>query len=165
VVLGVGRRDFALRLLADWASSQGLYLVDPFIHIWRGYNDPANIPDREHQLIFEELRARLQPYEGRHVMVRDFSHSFAEQYRKTSPGLPTFVYIDANHGEHAITRDLELWWPLLASGGVLAGSTYMDDAEGRVRVRSAVDKFVSKQRLQLYLTHDDSPPSWFVFKS
>merc|ERR1719408_949162 len=74
VVLGVGRGDFALRLLADWASSQGLYLVDPFIHIWRGYNDPANIPDRDHQVLFEDLRNRLAPFEGRHVLVRDFSH-------------------------------------------------------------------------------------------
>jgi hypothetical protein len=167
VVLGVGRGDFALRLLNDWGSSQGVYLVDPFIHIWRGYNDPANLQDKEHQMIFEDLRNRLQMFEGRYVLVRDFSHSFCETYRSggTAPGLPTFVYIDANHAEQAVARDLELWWPLLASGGVLAGSTYMDDADGNIRVRSAVDKFIAKQRLQLYLTHDDVPPSWFVFKS
>jgi len=166
IVLGVGRGDFALRLLADWASSQGIYLVDPYIHIWQGYDDPSNLSDREHQLIFEELRNRLAVYEGRYVLVRDFSHSFAETYRSggSSPGLPTFVYIDANHAEKAVERDLNLWWPLLAPGGVLAGSTYVNDATGRVRVQAVVDRFVARQHLNLYLTHDDAPPSWFIFK-
>jgi hypothetical protein len=167
VVLGVGRGEFALRLLSDWASAQGLYLVDPFIHIWRGYDDPSNLSDRDHQVIFEELRNRLAPFEGRHVLVRDFSHSFAEVYQRggNTPGLPSFVYIDANHAEAAVSRDLELWWPLLASGGILAGSTYTDDAEGRIRVKTAVDRFTARHGAKVYLTHDDVPPSWFIFKS
>lgn len=166
VVLGVGRGDFAMRLLGDWASAQGLYLVDPFIYQWRGYNDPANLPDRDQQLIFEDLRNRLAPYDGRFVLVRDFSHSFAEGYHSSgqAAGQPTFVYVDANHAEQAVSRDLELWWALLARGGLLAGSTYTDDDTGNIRVRTAVDRFASRQRLQVYLTHDDSPPSWFVFK-
>lgn len=163
VVLGIGRGDFALRLLADWGSSQGLYMIDPFIHIWRGYNDPANLQDKDHQVVFEDLRQRLQPYEGRYMLVRDFSHSFAETFRRSS-GPASFIYIDANHAEQAITRDLELWWPQLQPGGLLAGSTYMDDNEGNIRVRSVVENFVARQGLQLHLTHDDSPPSWYVFK-
>lgn len=166
VVLGVGRGDFALQLLGDWVSAQGVYLVDPYIHVWQGYDDPANLSDREHQLVFEELRSRLTPFEGKYVLVRDFSHSFAEVYRSggTAPGLPTFIYIDANHAEKAVERDLNLWWPLLAPGGVLAGSTYVDDASGRIRVQTVVDRFVARQHVNLYLTHDDTPPSWFIFK-
>lgn len=30
------------------------YLVDPFIHQWRGYDDPANLQDNEHQMVFED---------------------------------------------------------------------------------------------------------------
>jgi len=167
VVLGVGRGDFALRLLSDWASSAGLYLIDPYIHIWQGYDDPSNLSDRDHQMVFEELRNRLAMFEGRYVLVRDFSHSFAETFRSggTAPGLPTFVYVDANHAEKAVARDLELWWPLLAPGGVLAGSTYMDDTAGTIRVQTVVDRFVARHQLSLYLTHDDVPPSWFIFKS
>jgi len=166
VVLGVGRGDFALRLLSDWTSAQGIYLVDPYIHIWQGYDDPSNLSDRDHQLVFEELRNRLAPYENRYIMVRDFSHSFAEVYRSggTAPGLPTFIYVDANHAEKAVERDLNIWWPLLAPGGVLAGSTYTSDAAGRVGVQAAVDRFAARQQLGLYLTHDDAPPSWFVVK-
>lgn len=166
VVLGVGRGDFALRLLADWGSSQGLYLVDPFIHIWRGYDDPSNLNDRDHQVQFEDLRNRLAPFEGRHVLIRDFSHSFAEQYQRggQTAGPPSFVYIDANHAEQAVSRDLELWWPLLAAGGILSGSTYTDDKDGRVHVKKAVDRFAVGIGAKVYLTHDDMPPSWFIFK-
>jgi len=166
VVLGVGRGDFALRLLSDWSSAQGVYLVDPFIHIWRGYEDPANLQDKEHQLVFEDLRNRLVPFEGRYVLVRDFSHSFAETYHQSgqTPGPPTFCYVDANPSEEAVSRDLDLWWQLLAPGGILAGSTYQDADSGRIKVKSAVDRFTTRQGLQVYLTHDDSPPSWFVFK-
>lgn len=164
VILGVGRGDFALRLLSDWTLSQGVYLVDPYIHIWRGYDDPANLSDKEHQLIFEDLRNRLVQFEGRYVLIRDFSHSFAETYYQggQTPGAPTFVYVDANAAEEAVSRDLELWWPLLASGGILAGGTYAD--ETHVRVRTVVDRFASRHGLQVYLTHDDAPPSWFLFK-
>lgn len=166
VVLGVGRGDFAMRLLNDWGTAQGIYLVDPFIHIWRGYEDPANLNDREHQMIFEDLRNRLQPYEGRYVLVRDFSHSFAETYQRggTAPGPPSFVYVDANHAEEAVARDLELWWPLLAPGGIISGSTYVDDDRGRVKVRAAVDRFASQNGLKVYLTQDDMPPSWMMMK-
>mmetsp|Transcript_27926 Transcript_27926/g.64886 ORF Transcript_27926/g.64886 Transcript_27926/m.64886 type:complete len:409 (+) Transcript_27926:105-1331(+) len=165
VILGVGRGEFALRLLSDWRTSQGIFLIDPFIHIWRGYDDPDNLSDREHQLVFEDLRSRLQPFEGRFVLTRDFSYSFAEVYRRemASAGPPTFIYIDANHAEQAVTKDLELWWPLLQPGGVMAGSTYADDS-GLVRVKTAVDRFATRHGVKVYLTHDDVPPSWFFFK-
>jgi len=166
IVLGVGRGDFAIRLLTDWQSAQGVYLIDPFIHQWRGYDDPGNLADKDHQVVFEELRNRLYPFEGRHVLVRDFSHSFAATYKSggTATGLPTFVYIDANHGEAAIAKDIETWWPLVAPGGILAGSTYMDDAAGKIRVRSVVDQFAASMGLRASLTQDDSPPSWFLTK-
>lgn len=166
VVLGVGRGDFAVRLLRDWTSSHGLYLVDPFIHQWRGYDDPANLQDNDHQLIFEDLRNRLEPFEGRYVLVRDFSHSFAEVYKRgdQTPAVATFIYVDANHAEEAVSRDLELWWPILASGGLMGGSTYMDDPGRHIQVRSAVDKFAARQQLQVITTTDDMPASWFIVK-
>lgn len=160
VVLGVGRGEFALRLLSDWTFSQGVYLVDPYIHVWRGYDDPANVDDRQHQLIYEDLRNRLVQFEGRHVLVRDFSYSFAETYQKggQTPGAPTFVYWDANPAEEAVKRDLEIWWQLLAPGGIFAGSTYV------ASVRTAVDRFASQHSVQVHITSDDAPPTWFFAK-
>lgn len=166
VVLGIGRGDFAIQLLADWRSALGVYLVDPYIHIPSGYDDPANLQDSDHQKLHDEVQSRLRPFEGKYALIRDFSNSFAMAYRQGTnvPGAPVFIYIDANHAEEAITKDIELWWPLLARGGILAGSTYTDSNDGRIRVRTVVDRFIVHFRLQVYLTHDDVPPSWFVFK-
>merc|ERR1712110_1322848 len=105
----------------------------------------------------EDLRNRLAVFEGRYVLVRDFSHSFGETFRAggSAPGPPSFVYIDANHADRAVSRDLETWWPLLAAGGVLAGSTYMDDSAARIQVQTAIDRFASREGVNIYLTHDD----------
>lgn len=75
-------------------------------------------------MIFEDLRNRLAPFEGRYVLVRDFSHSFAETYGRggQTPGPPTFVYVDANPSEEAVTQDperrtLNQIWPAFGGTG------------------------------------------------
>lgn len=72
VILGVGKGEFVSRLLKAWKSTF-LYLVDPYIHIWRGYDEPSNVDDKTHQMIFETLRSQLVSFEGKHMFIRDFS--------------------------------------------------------------------------------------------
>merc|ERR550537_1306843 len=108
IVLGVGRGDFALRLLRDWRTSPGLYLCDPYIHIWKGYDDP-------------------------------------------------------NHSYDAVTRDLEAWWPLLPTGGLLAGSTFINDPSRNIGVRQAVEDFMRPRGVQILETTEPLP-SWMVVK-
>ena len=74
VILGVGAGQFVLTLLKGWSNTAGLYLVDPYIHIFRGYDDPANVDDKSHQLIFEHLRNQLVPYQSKFAFIRDFSY-------------------------------------------------------------------------------------------
>ncbi|KAF4665549.1 hypothetical protein FOL47_004517 [Perkinsus chesapeaki] len=162
VILGVGRGDFAINLLRTWPASAGVYLCDPYIHIWQGYKDPENHSDKDHQLIFEELRNRLAPYEGKYVLIRDFSYSFADTYRsEPNQPSPTFIFIDANHAYDAVKRDLEQWWPILASGGLMAGSTFLDDELRSIGVASAVQQFAASVSADLYLTRD-VPPAWYM---
>jgi hypothetical protein len=157
VVLGVGRGQFTKSLLSNWAG--GLYLVDPYIHIWRGYDDPSNVDDETHQLIFENLRRDLVPFEHRHVFVRDFSESVAELWRNKSLPSPVFVYVDNNHAEAAVRRDLELWWELLTPGGVIAGSMYHS-----LQVKRAVDMFIEHVNTNVYLVGNQFQSEWIVFK-
>jgi predicted O-methyltransferase YrrM len=37
-----------------------------------------------------------------------------------------FLYIDADHTYEGCTTDLEMWWPLLALGGLIVGDDYGD---------------------------------------
>ena len=47
--------DMDLMCRSSWSAfCDARYLVDPFIHQWRGYDDPANLQDNEHQMVFED---------------------------------------------------------------------------------------------------------------
>lgn len=159
IILGVGRGTFAIDLLQTWSTSPGLYLCDPYIHIWKGYDEPENLSDKDHQLLFEDLRNRLQPYQNRYSIVRDFSNSFAITYKQTPGSPPTsLVYVDTIPQYDTIKRDLEDWWPTIGMGGVLSGPNYDRDA-----VRKAVHDFAREQGnkpVQLFT----EPGTWFILK-
>mmetsp|Transcript_46406 Transcript_46406/g.122542 ORF Transcript_46406/g.122542 Transcript_46406/m.122542 type:complete len:358 (-) Transcript_46406:688-1761(-) len=160
VVLGVGRGEFALHMVRSWTTSPGLYLCDPYIHIWQGYDSVDNLSDKEHQYRFEDMRNLLAPYEGRYMLVRDFSYSFAKTYKaETQQPQPAMVYIDANTAYGAVQRDITDWWPLVSRSGLLAGNEYT--APG---VAQAVNEFAQQNRLQVGVTPDDNPPSWYIVK-
>ena len=46
-----------------------------------------------------------------------------------------FVFVDADHSEAAVLRDIEAWWPKLKPTGIMAGHDY-----NRASVGSAVRK-------------------------
>jgi len=132
VVLGIGPdAKFPLRLLQDWPQGV-LFLVDPFIQLAKGYDHPDNVDDRTHQMNFENIRQVFDqsPYQGRFSIAREFSFSFARMWREgklESQGRnPAFVYCDANMSPEALKQDLNDWWPILMSPGVMAGSNWRD---------------------------------------
>jgi hypothetical protein len=66
-----------------------------------------------------------------------------------------------------VTVDLELWWPKIRPGGVLAGHDYLDGeiAAGTFGVKSAVDRFFGLIGLPVFATDADWPwPSWIVLR-
>lgn len=138
IFLGVGRGMFAQEMMNSFPGI--FYLIDPFIHVWKGYDDPSNVGDKEQQMIFEDLRLRLESnpqLTNRYMIVRDFSYSFVDNFENATMDpnqQPAFVYIDANHAEYAFERDVKMWWPIVAQGGVMAGSTYVDSTDGRIKV-------------------------------
>jgi len=44
-----------------------------------------------------------------------------------------FVFLDAGHGYDTVKKDLELWWPKIASGKVMAGHDFFEHVERAVR--------------------------------
>merc|ERR1712118_496586 len=85
----------------------------------------------------------------------DFSHSFATTFKQdTGPQQPppSLVFVDANHAYEAVTRDLEAWWPLLPTGGLLAGSTFINDPSRNIGVRQAVEDFMRPRGVQIMET-------------
>ena len=161
VILGVGPGDNLIPLLHEWKATF-LYLVDPYIHIWRGYDRPSNIDDKNHQLIFEGLRQRLSyEFEGKFMFIRDFSIEFASTY-KNAKGAPSpgFVLVDANPSYRTVKDDIEAWFPLLAAGGLMAGTLYHNEGKS-IEVRRAVDEFARSRNVKVHV-FDDS--MWAIQK-
>jgi hypothetical protein len=154
VILGVGSGELVISLLREWKSTF-IYLVDPYIHIWRGYSRPANIDDKNHQLIYENLRQKLSiEFERQFMFIRDFSTEFALTYKKaTGQPRPAFVLIDANPSYLSVKADLEAWYPLLAPGGLMAGTLYRNDGDS-IQVKRAVDEFARGRQLTVHLFED-----------
>lgn len=64
-----------------------------------------------------------------------------------------FVYIDGDHSEGAVRADLEAWWPLLYSGGMMAGHDFEDPG-----VHTPVIKFARDRRLDLRIINEHGNP-------
>lgn len=66
-----------------------------------------------------------------------------------------FIYIDANHTYDGVKADLEAWWPKLKDGGMFCGDDYthlVNPGEGKYGVVEAVNEFVEKYNLKLYIS-------------
>eukprot|EP00419_Tripos_fusus_P024505 CAMPEP_0172715812 /NCGR_PEP_ID=MMETSP1074-20121228/67760_1 /TAXON_ID=2916 /ORGANISM="Ceratium fusus, Strain PA161109" /LENGTH=253 /DNA_ID=CAMNT_0013540429 /DNA_START=60 /DNA_END=819 /DNA_ORIENTATION=- len=168
VILGVGNGRRALELLETWPHGV-LFLVDPYIHLRRGYERPENLQDDAHQRQYEDLRNYLYDapgLQGRYSFAREFSFAVPHAWREKQWGPdPRFVLLDANPSYGATRTDLLAWWPMLAEGGMMAGTNYSTLGDGSVvGVRRAVDEFAVQQGLQLFITNDPQEPAWILLK-
>jgi predicted O-methyltransferase YrrM len=78
------------------------------------------------------------------------------------------VYIDAAHNYASVIEDLSSWWPLVKSGGVLAGHDAENKPDdgfwGPIEVLSAVTSWAQKNGVKFALTTEHVCPSWYVVK-
>eukprot|EP00434_Breviolum_minutum_P000652 symbB.v1.2.000570.t3/scaffold3.1/size669525/10 len=140
VLLGVGDGTKAKELLNAWPHGV-LFLVDPFIHLRRGYERPQNVDDATHQRHYDNLR----------------SH-FHDKSSVQGPE-PMMVFHDANPSYGAVRMDLLEWWPLLSEGGTFCGSNYTTEGDGSVvGVKLAVDEFAASLGLSVFVTDDEQEP-------
>lgn len=76
-----------------------------------------------------------------------------------------FVYIDANHGLHAVISDLVTWSQKVRPGGMVAGHDYKPfPRRPTILVKEAVDAFVEKHRIADWavLAREDCPSFCWV---
>eukprot|EP00921_Rhytidocystis_pertsovi_P013164 GHVQ01021348.1.p1 GENE.GHVQ01021348.1~~GHVQ01021348.1.p1 ORF type:complete len:590 (-),score=128.72 GHVQ01021348.1:1138-2826(-) len=172
VVLGVGDGHYSSAILSNWPRSAGLYLVDPYIHLWKGYDDPGNVSDKQHQLTLEILKEKmLTLYPGQHLFVRDFSFSFKKTFDEGGGQPLALVWVDANHNYKNVMRDIQDWWEYLIPGGMLAGTAYGNVPEDQILVKDAVQDFISAtdSTIPVHVTSKSSVssrnlPCWFIIK-
>jgi len=88
------------------------------------------------------------------VPIRSLSHLAVDGLKEKNLTFK-FIFVDASHHYAGVMSDLELYWPLLENGGVMAGHDWYDPA-----VNSAVRDFFKK----LDINVQDISGSWLVNK-
>lgn len=109
--LGVEAGHTHLALL-DACPGLTLIGVDRWLHNYRG---------RPRAEMYHELRGLAERYGSRSRLVRALTTEAAGNAEDRSID---FVFIDADHSEHAVRGDIEAWAPKLKPGGWLTGHDY-----------------------------------------
>ena len=150
-------------LILIYSELFALHSIDP----WREfdeerYRDKNNVKQQEQEGRFQATRKRLAPYGERSQIHRMTSKQAAESFTDASLD---FVYIDANHSYEACKEDIELWWPKVKTGGVMAGHDYLDGEfpGGNFGVKRAADEFIVKANQHLFVIRA-LWPTWYVIK-
>lgn len=135
-------------------------LVDP----WEGFTDgeetyyPAfdeSSRDRDHDMHLAMVA--MDEFYNRYSVFRMTSEQAATEFDDESVGI---VYIDGLHDYESVKKDIDLWYPKVQRGGILAGHDFVSWIPDVVR---AVEEFRKSSGLHFYLTNEDVA-SWWVVK-
>jgi len=161
VEVGVWHGGFARHNLRTWHGRR-YYMVDAWQHRSNDSSfDKNDVGSGSWEYHLNVANDATAPWleSGRAVIVRRLSEaaaaSFADEFFD-------FIYVDANHEFGGVDRDLRLWWPKLAPGGMMAGDDFADahDFFSRSRahvhykwgVKSAVASFSADVGSPFFLT-------------
>ena len=123
---------------------KNLYLIDPYIE----YGDEKT---QEHLNKAKETAHRTNR-KGNEVWIENIS------YETTLNLLPLdFLYIDANHEYDAVKRDLQIYYPFVKKGGIIAGHDIQYKG-----VSDAVIEFCLDNNMDLHI--GDRRDFWFIKK-
>ena len=130
-----------------------LYAIDAYTNI--------GITDDTSQGSSDEVKAkaynRLSVFGDRVKFVYKQSE---DAYKDYSDEFFDYVYIDGDHAYKSIKRDIELWYPKVKVGGILAGHDIIMDS-----VKTAVEEFLLENKIRKTGKLDILPESdWWIFK-
>lgn len=178
--LGVQKGLYSKEILTTWKACEKYLLVD----IWKQmpskkfYLDPANVNDMEQERLLKSTKELLAPFGSVPVYIRNFTNLAVLQVEDASLD---FIYVDARHDYCGCREDIELWWPKLKIGGLMAGHDYIDGIEQKRysrgpqddwnfcmngthhtgAVKGAVNEFALSHKLKVFATLTDGPSvSW-----
>lgn len=139
-------KSAAVILLACLKSSKRVYTVDPFVD----YKHHTGIMASERfqvnfGALYENTRRSL---EGLPVTLLHCTSERAA--REWHEDLVDFLWIDGNHAEDAVYRDLVSWFPLVKEGGILSGHDWSVRS-----VRAAVRAFLRDKPYELEVENNN----------
>mmetsp|Transcript_23456 Transcript_23456/g.33580 ORF Transcript_23456/g.33580 Transcript_23456/m.33580 type:complete len:249 (+) Transcript_23456:53-799(+) len=126
VELGVQAGEFFESVAQKWQIADLYVLVD----IWatqNNYADAAN-KDIKEQLQLMNLAISVGDKMKRNGYVKEVElcRNFTSECVNNYPdGYFDFIYVDARHDYKGVRMDIEMWWPKLKEGGIMAGHDYL----------------------------------------
>jgi hypothetical protein len=156
--IGVCGGEHALSLLRTLSPAK-LYCIDPY-DLYDSYTEGKNhygIDQAPLSRTEKCARKLLAEYADRITWIRKLS---AEATGDIEESLD-FVYIDGNHAEDFVRRDIQEYWPLIKINGILGGHDFYNGFQSEHDgVISAVIEFASKRNLSLKV----ELPDWWIAK-
>ena len=181
VELGTFKGEFSKKILDLWTGT--LFMVD----VWRPL-DPKEYDDQSnhslHSDAFSDSMKNTSEHSERAHMLRCRGNIAADLFQN---GTLDFVYIDANHTYESVCEDIEIWYPKIRSGGILAGHDYLKldypdgtknvplflwnentpeqkNYAGMFGVNPAVDEFARKEGYNINVTNEFLGTWWIIKK-
>jgi len=110
-------------------------------------------PQIYYQFLSNVIHKGLQNY----IIPFPNTSLIAARYLKNNNITSKFIYIDGSHNEQDVLMDLNNYWKLLESGGIIFGDDYKWGS-----VKRAVDTFVTNNMLKITIVDD---VIWIIRKS
>ncbi|MFA5307612.1 MAG: class I SAM-dependent methyltransferase [Candidatus Babeliales bacterium] len=132
-------------------SLEKLYLIDPYLPYVDG--DKRNPKLTDPSPFKEEAKNRLMKYANQVILDWRF-HKSIEASKDILPHLD-FAYLDGDHTYENVSKELEAFYPLIKSGGVMGGHDI-----NFYGVMKAVGEFAEKYRLHPMTDEQD----WWIVK-
>ena len=167
VEIGTHRGEFAEVLLNDWTGK--LTCIDPWDHLPEyAYQEQfLDSSDGNREADYICARDRLARFEDRANLLKMTSEQASTMYNSDAFD---FVYVDGNHATPHVLHDLELWWPKLGPGGIIAGHDIIMPGWSRGDlwehdVQNAVFQFASSRQLIVWLIpeNEDNHRPWSYY--
>ena len=159
VEIGVCGGEHARSLLETFDIST-LYLVDPY-EMYETYaeGEGKNYGDTQLPLseAFLEAKKLLEPFKKNIKWIKKKSEDFVTEIKTNID----FVYVDGNHDYQFVKKDIELYYPIIKSGGMMGGHDFYNGyAQTHNQVVKAVTEFAISKDIQLYVEQ----PDWWFYK-
>lgn len=147
IEIGVHEGDFSATILKV-AKPRKLYLVDPWEAqggemkgSWFGEEATGGQPSMDSRYQRVASRFADQIGSGTFELIRKYSDAAAADFEDDSID---WIYIDGNHLYEYVKKDLELYFPKIKKGGLIAGDDYGEGGWWQGGVKKAVDEFVEQ---------------------
>lgn len=132
---------------------------DPVRNYWAQQYTDQQAQDRCYAIVKEKFANNSNV-----KVIKEFSKEASQLFPDEYFDL---VYIDANHTYQSVSADLELWFPKVKKGGILAGHDYFNDAQDMpwthfFGIVPAVNEFVKKHNLSIDYITVESIPSYAI---